>query len=95
MIDTTAEYLTAIVSDERQISVKCIFNGNRELSDDIISASIEEISNAENALTIGEINSTKAIIKFKMPENKIPLKGGNVKIQSLLMVGNEYESINK
>lgn len=95
MIDTTAEYLTAIVSDERQINVKCIFNGNRELSDDIISASIEEISNAENALTIGEINSTKAIIKFKMPENKIPLKGGNVKIQSLLMVGNEYESINK
>lgn len=82
MINTSEEFNSAVIAHDRVISTKVEFNGNVTITDDIISITLDEISSGESTLKIGEINSNKVTIKFNMPENKIPLKNGTVKIYS-------------
>lgn len=91
MISTSADFITSVLASTREIGVKVIFNNNRELISEIISVTLDEISFSDSKIKIGEINSNKATIKFKMPEDKIPLKNGSVKILS----GINGEYINK
>lgn len=91
MINTSADFIKTVIAPNRNIGVKAIFNNNRELTDEVISVTLDEISFSESKLKIGEINSNKVTVKFKMPLDKIPLKNGSVKILS----GINGEYINK
>lgn len=96
MIETTKEYQEAIIQPSREIRAKAKFNGVTLLDDNkVISVSLEEISNSEDTLKIGELNSSKSTLKFVMPDEKIPLKGGSFSIASGLLVNDEFEFIDK
>lgn len=82
MINTNEEFNSSVIAQDRVINAKVIFNGTTELINEVISVVLDEISCSESTLKIGEINTNKATVKFKMPDNKIPLKNSTVKIYS-------------
>lgn len=82
MINTNEEFNSSVTAQDRVINAKVIFNGTTELINEVISVALDEISCSESTLKIGEINTNKATVKFKMPDNKIPLKNSTVKIYS-------------
>lgn len=82
MINTNEEFNSSVIAQDRVINAKVIFNGTTELINEVISVALDEISCSESTLKIGEINTNKATVKFKMPDNKIPLKNSTVKIYS-------------
>lgn len=82
MINTNEEFNSSVTAQDRVINAKVIFNGTTELINEVISVVLDEISCSESTLKIGEINTNKATVKFKMPDNKIPLKNSTVKIYS-------------
>lgn len=82
MINTNEEFNSSVIAQDRVINAKVIFNGTAELINEVISVVLDEISCSESTLKIGEINTNKATVKFKMPDNKIPLKNSTVKIYS-------------
>lgn len=82
MINTNEEFNSSVIAQDRVINAKVIFNGTTELINEVISVVLDEISCSESTLKIGEINTNKATVKFKMPDNKIPLKNSTLKIYS-------------
>lgn len=82
MINTNEEFNSSVTAQDRVINAKVIFNGTTELINEVISVALDEISCSESTLKIGEINTNKATVKFKMPDNKITLKNSTVKIYS-------------
>ena len=96
MINTSRQYQDVIVGPSRSIKARVKFNGDTLLDDDkVISVSLNEIANSDEKVTIGELNSAKAVVEFEMPNDAIPLKNGIFSIQSGLLVNGEYEFVDK
>lgn len=96
MINTSRQYQDVIVGPSRSIKARVKFNGDTLLDDDkVISVSLNEIANSDEKVTIGELNSAKAVVEFEMPSDTIPLKNGIFSIQSGLLVNGEYEFVDK
>jgi len=58
MISTTKQYKEKILSDDRQLRMKIIMNGNQEIDGHSLkNVSIHEVSNGKETLTIGSICS--------------------------------------
>ena len=96
MINTSRQYQDVIVGPSRSIKARVKFNGDTLLDDDkVISVSLNEIANSDEKVTIGELNSAKAVVEFEMPDDTIPLKNGIFSIQSGLLVDGEYEFVDK
>ena len=96
MINTSRQYQDVIVGPSRSIKARVKFNGDTLLDDDkVISVSLNEIANSDEKVTIGELNSAKAVVEFEMPNDTIPLKNGIFSVQSGLLVNGEYEFVDK
>lgn len=93
MFQTYENYQEIINQPQRQMKTKVYFNGSKDyLESEIIEASIEEIGMSSDVLTIGDICTNKAEIKFYMQE-PIPLEGGYFSVEHCLYGDEQWQSI--
>ena len=80
MIETSANYSTNINSYMREISTLVYFNGSEVPVDkDLISVTVSELGQSNDYITIGDLCTNKAVVKFKNTD--IPLENGYFRIE--------------
>lgn len=94
MLSVSNEYLTAISDYIRHIKTRVYFNGSTEpLEEEIMNAKVSEIGQSSDALTLGDLCSNMATVKFTMPSEAIALEGGYFFLEHGVMVGTEYRYV--
>lgn len=89
------EYLEAVNHYIRDIETRVYFNGSATpLVEEIISASVNEIVQSEDALTIGDFCTNMGTVQFTMPSNHIPLENGYFRLEHGIKVNDEYVYVN-
>jgi hypothetical protein len=77
MYFVSEEFNTAAQARARQILVKALFNGDRELTGkNLIDMTVTEAVGASGGLTMGSTISSKLTLSLRMPEEPLPLEGG-------------------
>lgn len=83
--------MSAYNNYERELKTRIYFNGSSiPMIEDVISATVTEMSFSGDSITLGDMCSNKAEIGFCMPETQIPLKNGSFKIEQGIKVDDEY-----
>ena len=95
MINVTQNYLNAINSYDRAITTRVTFNGTTVITNEyLISAKVNEMGQSADVITLGDLCSNSATVKFAMPSTVIPLENGYFKLEHGIMVGSNYEYVN-
>lgn len=94
MLNVSNEYLNTISDYIRHIQTRVYFNGSTEpLVEEIMSAKVSEIGQSNDALTMGDLCSNMATVKFTMPNDSIALEGGYFFLEHGVMVETEYRYV--
>lgn len=81
MYKISDEFNRRAFADDRDVSVLLYFNDDIEIPmENIIELEIEESLSSSESLSIGDVCSNRATIKFKMPEESFQLKGSKVSV---------------
>ena len=90
MLNVSQEYLSSVDSYIRNIITRVTFNGSTTLVSEIMSATVSEVGQSTDSLTIGDLCTNSATVKFIMPTTTIPLENGYFQLEHGVLVGNEY-----
>ncbi|WP_407453570.1 hypothetical protein [Methanobrevibacter sp.] len=90
MLNVSTAYLTAVDNYIRDILTRVKFNGSTVLTTEIMSATVSEIGQSKDSITIGDLCTNSATVKFTMPTTTIPLENGYFQLEHGVLVGSEY-----
>lgn len=87
MITTSAEYKTAIAQNKRQqVKLKALISGVEVTGKYLINATVEEMLNSADAITMGATCSSKLTLNMRMPSPAVALNGAEIKLYSGLVI---------
>ncbi|WP_049945486.1 hypothetical protein [Candidatus Stoquefichus massiliensis] len=93
MITTTQTHKDQILSDERQLRMKIIFNGRQEIDGHSLkNVTIHEVSNGKDTLTLGSICSNSIQLTMSYLDN-IQYMNSSLEVFIGLMIDNDIEWI--
>lgn len=83
MLNVSQEYLTSVDNYIRTKPITRIyFNGSTTpMVDEIMSATVSEVGQSTDSITIGDLCTNSATVKFTMPTEVIPLENGYFKLE--------------
>lgn len=94
MLNTSQKYLSSVDSFKRNIIARVYFNGsNTPLIKDVISTKVNELGQSGDNISIGDLCTNSATVKFYMPTESIPLENGYLKIEYGVLVDSGYEYV--
>lgn len=91
MLNVSTTYLTKVDNYVRTILTRIKFNGSTLIQDEIMSATVNEVGQSTDSITIGDLCTNSATVKFTMPATPIPLENGYFQIEHGVLVGSDYE----
>ncbi|NLU24153.1 MAG: hypothetical protein GXW99_05435 [Clostridiales bacterium] len=94
MYSVSDAFHAACKAPGRQFTVKAQFNGDTVLTaSNILSATVNEVFDSSDGISIGSTCSSHAKIKLMQPETRVALGGGYVIPYSGLMVAGAYQYV--
>lgn len=90
MLNVSTAYLTAVDNYIRDILTRVTFNGSTTLTEEVMSATVSEVGQSKDSITIGDLCTNSATVKFTMPTSTIPLENGYFQLEHGVLVGSEY-----
>lgn len=95
MLNVTQNYLNEVSRHTRDKVTRVYFNDSETpvQDSDLSRVQIKELGQSSEALTLGDLCTNEAIVKFIMPSVVIPLEGGKFRVEQGIKVGNEYNFI--
>jgi hypothetical protein len=94
MLNVTQNYLNAVSHYTRDIVTRVYFNDSETpIQGDLMRVQIKELGQSSEALTLGDLCTNEATVKFIMPSVVIPLEGGKFRVEHGIKVGDEYNFI--
>lgn len=95
MLNVTQNYLNEVSRHTRDKVTRVYFNDSETpvQDSDLSRVQIKELGQSSEALTLGDLCTNEATVKFIMPSVVIPLEGGKFRVEQGIKVGNEYNFI--
>ena len=91
MLNVTQNYLNTVSHYSRDVVTRVYFNDSETpVQGDLMRVQIKELGQSSEALTLGDLCTNEATVKFIMPSVVIPLEGGKFRVEHGIKVGYEY-----